>query len=155
MAASTALPPRSRICTPAAAARGWLEATTPYFEATTERPGTGAWAADSGEGDAASRTRRAMVMVGSSRWGTPFPWCPFRDSSFTTAFDRPRAVRLWSDLDFRGENHGAGSEGQAAPLGVDAEGAPLREAGPAHHHRRADDDHARVSEEGLPGAAPP
>src|SRR5438094_4368331 len=85
MAASTALPPRSRICTPAAAARGWLEATTPYREATTERPGTGARAADSGEGAAASRTRRAIVMAG------------LRGVSFTTPFDRPCALRLSSD----------------------------------------------------------
>ena len=40
MAASTALPPRSRICTPARAASGWLAATMPYFVATFERPVT-------------------------------------------------------------------------------------------------------------------
>src|SRR5262245_21588782 len=41
MAASTALPPCSRICTPARAASGWLAATIPYFVMTIERPVTG------------------------------------------------------------------------------------------------------------------
>jgi len=41
MAASTALPPRSRICTPARAASGWLAATIPNVVATMERPTTG------------------------------------------------------------------------------------------------------------------
>src|SRR5437762_1930819 len=36
--ASTALPPRSSICTPACAASGWLAATMPYFVATRDRP---------------------------------------------------------------------------------------------------------------------
>jgi hypothetical protein len=40
IAASIALPPRSRICAPALAASGWLAATIPYFVATFERPGT-------------------------------------------------------------------------------------------------------------------
>src|SRR5262245_61402993 len=41
LAASTALPPRSRICTPAPAARGasgWVAATIPYVVATRDRP---------------------------------------------------------------------------------------------------------------------
>ena len=38
MAASMALPPRSRICTPARAASGWLAATMPYLVATFDRP---------------------------------------------------------------------------------------------------------------------
>src|SRR5437868_6467355 len=41
IAASTALPPRARICTAACDASGWLDAATPCCEATTERPGTG------------------------------------------------------------------------------------------------------------------
>src|SRR5918994_4412134 len=41
IAASTALPPRSRIATPALAASGWLDATIPYRVATIERPTTG------------------------------------------------------------------------------------------------------------------
>src|SRR5947207_14693194 len=41
IAASTALPPRWRICAAACAARGWLAAATPCCEAATERPGTG------------------------------------------------------------------------------------------------------------------
>jgi ATP-dependent Clp protease adaptor protein ClpS len=45
MAASTALPPRWRICTAAWAARGWLDATTPCCEAVIDRPGTGSEAA--------------------------------------------------------------------------------------------------------------
>src|SRR4249919_1012986 len=40
IAASTALPPRSRICTPARAANGWLAATMPYFVAIRDRPTT-------------------------------------------------------------------------------------------------------------------
>src|SRR5438876_9896826 len=38
MTASTALPPRSSICTPARAASGWLAATMPYVVATRDRP---------------------------------------------------------------------------------------------------------------------
>src|SRR5438046_10286996 len=38
IAASTALPPRSRICTPARAASGWLAATIPYLVAIRDRP---------------------------------------------------------------------------------------------------------------------
>src|SRR6185295_8658599 len=41
IAASIALPPRSRIWTPARAASGWLAATMPNVVATTERPTTG------------------------------------------------------------------------------------------------------------------
>src|SRR5467141_4275660 len=41
IAASTALPPRWRICAAACAARGWLAAATPCCDAATERPGTG------------------------------------------------------------------------------------------------------------------
>ena len=40
IAASIALPPRSRIWTPACAASGWLAATMPYFVATFDRPAT-------------------------------------------------------------------------------------------------------------------
>src|SRR5581483_3526622 len=38
MAASTACPPRTSICTPACAASGWLAATTPSVVATFDRP---------------------------------------------------------------------------------------------------------------------
>src|SRR5262249_52797217 len=38
IAASIALPPRSRICTPARTASGWLVATRPYRVATFDRP---------------------------------------------------------------------------------------------------------------------
>src|SRR6267143_2449483 len=41
IAASTALPPRWRICAATCAARGWLTAATPCCDAATERPGTG------------------------------------------------------------------------------------------------------------------
>jgi hypothetical protein len=40
IAASTAVPPRSRICTPARAASGWLAATMPYGVAIRDRPQT-------------------------------------------------------------------------------------------------------------------
>src|SRR5678810_957126 len=45
IAASTAFPPLSRICTAAWAASGWLDAATPCGEAATDRPGTGKAAA--------------------------------------------------------------------------------------------------------------
>ena len=44
IAASMALPPRSRTWTPARAASGWLAATIPYLVAIFERPGTTVYA---------------------------------------------------------------------------------------------------------------
>ena len=41
IAASIALPPRSRISAPALAASGWLAATIPSVVVTIDRPGTG------------------------------------------------------------------------------------------------------------------
>src|SRR6266478_958788 len=76
MAASTALPPRSRICTPAAAASGWLEATTPYREATTDLPGTGSRAAAAFADDAAARTKSAISMASLWHLGDTIPGVP-------------------------------------------------------------------------------
>src|SRR5689334_16423187 len=105
MAASTALPPRSRICTPAAAASGWLDATTPYREATTERPGTGSRAADA---FAAARTRRRAIGIRSLL-------------SFERSFLSPRLTvgdhaPIVGALQRSGSTHGGTSEGEAASL---------------------------------------
>src|SRR6185503_19568391 len=76
IAASTALPPRSSIWTPARAASGWLAATMPYFVITIERPTMGrrervesAWAAAVGGGMnmASARTVGASARRGISR----------------------------------------------------------------------------------------
>src|SRR5947209_6047364 len=60
MAASTALPPRARICTAAWAARGWLDAATPCCDAATDRPGMG---------KAAARESASVIMADSYHFG--------------------------------------------------------------------------------------
>src|SRR3990172_3540765 len=70
MAASIAFPPRSRIRTPAPAARGWLAATMPYFVATTERPTTGPWPEAIVAASNNVHTRRSSFMTSPLR----FPW---------------------------------------------------------------------------------
>src|SRR5579863_487790 len=61
MAASMALPPRSRIWMPAIDASGWLVATIPYVVATTERPTTGC----------AGATGAPCAPAGSAATGIP------------------------------------------------------------------------------------
>src|SRR5688500_6848726 len=82
IAASMALPPRSRICTPARAASGWLAATMPCVVATTERPTTGRCERPASWLFCSTPPRTARVA------GAPVCWAP------TPASDSTRKAKV-------------------------------------------------------------
>ena len=75
MAASTALPPRSRSSTPARAARGWLAATIPHWVVTTERPALGGGAVAALAAVTADTDRATLRKIAARfKSGLPTVW---------------------------------------------------------------------------------